>query len=156
ASRRKNALRFSSRHPIPLFYFYPDPSRFFSPDLLSAPSPVTHLSKSQRPTRFYRFPGTAKLNNNQTWLTFASSPINLANDGGSSINCSGGCWGIIRVTGFKFQILNPIRVAVTRFPATLISKSHSLWNINGRSPDARSSSSSQAFSNRRLLASTEI
>ncbi|CAA7018143.1 unnamed protein product [Microthlaspi erraticum] len=40
---------------------------------------------------------TAKLNNNQTWLIYASSPINLANDGGSSINCSGGFSGIIRI-----------------------------------------------------------
>uniref|UniRef100_A0A1J3K097 glucan endo-1,3-beta-D-glucosidase n=1 Tax=Noccaea caerulescens TaxID=107243 RepID=A0A1J3K097_NOCCA len=39
----------------------------------------------------------AKLNNNQTWLIYASSPINLVNDGGSSINCGGGFSGIIRI-----------------------------------------------------------
>ncbi|XP_010492440.1 PREDICTED: probable endo-1,3(4)-beta-glucanase ARB_01444 [Camelina sativa] len=40
---------------------------------------------------------TAKLNNNQTWLIYASSPINLTKDGVSSINCGGGFSGIIRI-----------------------------------------------------------
>ncbi|KAL1205861.1 Glucan endo-1,3-beta-D-glucosidase [Cardamine amara subsp. amara] len=40
---------------------------------------------------------TVKLNNNQTWLIYASSQINLTKDGVSSINCGGGFSGIIRI-----------------------------------------------------------
>ncbi|ESQ32371.1 hypothetical protein EUTSA_v10003773mg [Eutrema salsugineum] len=39
---------------------------------------------------------TAKLGNNQRWLIYASSPINLTKTGASSINCRGGFSGIIR------------------------------------------------------------
>lgn len=40
---------------------------------------------------------TVKLNNNQTWLIYASSQINLTKDGVSSINCGAGFSGIIRI-----------------------------------------------------------
>ena len=39
---------------------------------------------------------TAKLNNNQTWLIYASSPVHLNQTGGSSINCGAGFSGILR------------------------------------------------------------
>ncbi|XP_010453737.1 PREDICTED: probable endo-1,3(4)-beta-glucanase ARB_01444 [Camelina sativa] len=53
---------------------------------------VLSLSGNTSSTKY-----TAKLNNNQTWLIYASSPINLTKDGVSSINCGGGFSGIIRI-----------------------------------------------------------
>ncbi|KAF8081349.1 hypothetical protein N665_0891s0024 [Sinapis alba] len=40
---------------------------------------------------------TAKLNNNQTWLIYASSPINLAKQDNSWIHCRGEFSGVIRI-----------------------------------------------------------
>ncbi|KAG7602393.1 unnamed protein product [Arabidopsis thaliana] len=53
---------------------------------------VLSLSGNTSSTKY-----TVKLNNNQTWLIYASSPINLTKDGVSSINCGDGFSGIIRI-----------------------------------------------------------
>ncbi|EOA20018.1 hypothetical protein CARUB_v10000292mg [Capsella rubella] len=53
---------------------------------------VLSLSGNTSSTKY-----TVKLNNNQTWLIYASSPINLTKGGVSSINCGGGFSGIIRI-----------------------------------------------------------
>ncbi|CAN8256166.1 unnamed protein product [Cochlearia groenlandica] len=64
-----------------------------SPITISTIHAVLSFTGNSSSTKF-----TAKLNNNQTWLIYASSPINLGNDGGSSsIHCNGGFSGIIRI-----------------------------------------------------------
>ncbi|CAH8386772.1 unnamed protein product [Eruca vesicaria subsp. sativa] len=62
-----------------------------SPITISTPHEVLSFSGNRSSTKY-----TAKLNNNQTWLIYASSPINLVNNSGSTINSSGGFSGIIR------------------------------------------------------------
>ncbi|CAD5313066.1 unnamed protein product [Arabidopsis thaliana] len=138
----------------------PDPSRFFSPDLLSNPLPTNsffqnftlkngdqaeyfhpYLIKSvesslcisypslfhnsdffyeRKPVYNFSVSGNSitistshgvrslssssstkwsdKLTNNQRWLIYASSPIDLTKHGDSSIHCRGGFTGIVRIT----------------------------------------------------------
>ncbi|KAF8090196.1 hypothetical protein N665_0483s0034 [Sinapis alba] len=58
---------------------------------ISTTHSVLSLSGNRSSTKY-----TVKLNNNQTWLIYSSSPINLVKNSGSTINSSGGFSGIIR------------------------------------------------------------
>ncbi|XP_019058926.1 PREDICTED: probable endo-1,3(4)-beta-glucanase ARB_01444 [Tarenaya hassleriana] len=62
-----------------------------SPVTISTIHAVLSFSGNHSCTKY-----TAELNNGQTWLIYASSPINLSKDGVSSITC-GGYSGIIRI-----------------------------------------------------------
>ncbi|KFK25825.1 hypothetical protein AALP_AA8G166200 [Arabis alpina] len=64
-----------------------------SPIKISTIHAVLSFSSSNTSNTKY----TIKLNNNQTWLIYASSPINLTNDSTSSINSIGEFSGIIRI-----------------------------------------------------------
>ncbi|KAL0874321.1 hypothetical protein Bca101_024026 [Brassica carinata] len=58
---------------------------------ISTTHAVLSLSGNSSSTKY-----TAKLNNNQTWLIYSSSPINLVKNSNSAINSTSGFSGIIR------------------------------------------------------------
>ncbi|KAJ4912123.1 glycosyl hydrolase family 81 protein [Raphanus sativus] len=62
-----------------------------SPITISTTHAVSSFSGNRSSTKY-----TAKLNNNQTWLIYSSSPINLVKNNNSTINSTGGFSGIIR------------------------------------------------------------